>query len=216
MNLGKYDVFIFDLDGTITDSSEGIFNSIIYALDKMGIKEVNRKELVPFIGPPLRDSFKKYFDMNDEDAKRAVSYYREYYSAKGVYELSMYEGVDETLKGLKSHGKRIMLGTSKPEIYAFGIIDKLGIGQYFDFLAGGDLEGKRDQKEDVLSYGLEQMGNPARDKVLMIGDTKFDVIGANKLGIDTLGVSYGFGSMDELKNAGAKWIVDSPEDIKIR
>ncbi|MCR5737350.1 MAG: HAD hydrolase-like protein [Eubacterium sp.] len=213
MNNERFQTIIFDLDGTIIDSAQGILNSAMYALHKMGIEDVERDSLYSFIGPPLRDSFRTFFKMNDEDSKKAVDYYREYYREKGVLEVSIYDGIAEVLKTLKQQGKQVMMGTSKPEIFARRIADHLDIAQYFDVIAGGDLEGKRDDKVSVLNYGLEQLGNPGSEEILMVGDRKFDVLGAAKLGIDTLGVLYGFGEQEELEQAGAKWIVENPMDI---
>ena len=213
MNNERFQTIIFDLDGTIIDSSQGILNSAMYALHKMGIEDVERDSLYSFIGPPLRDSFRTFFKMNDEDSKKAVDYYREYYREKGVLEVSIYDGIAEVLKTLKQQGKQVMMGTSKPEIFARRIAEHLDIAQDFDVIAGGDLEGKRDDKVSVLNYGLEQLGNPGSEEILMVGDRKFDVLGAAKLGIDTLGVLYGFGEQEELEQAGAKWIVENPMDI---
>ncbi len=213
MNNERFQTIIFDLDGTIIDSAQGILNSAMYALHKMGIEDVERDSLYSFIGPPLRDSFRTFFKMNDEDSKKAVDYYREYYREKGVLEVSIYDGIAEVLKTLKQQGKQVMMGTSKPEIFARRIAEHLDIAQYFDVIAGGDLEGKRDDKVSVLNYGLEQLGNPGSEEILMVGDRKFDVLGAAKLGIDTLGVLYGFGEQEELEQAGAKWIVENPMDI---
>lgn len=213
MNNERFQTIIFDLDGTIIDSAQGILNSAMYALHKMGIEDVERDSLYSFIGPPLRDSFRTFFKLNEEDSRKAVEYYREYYREKGVLEVSIYDGIAEVLKTLKQQGKQVMMGTSKPETFARRIADHLDIAQYFDVIAGGDLEGKRDDKVSVLNYGLEQLGNPGSEEILMVGDRKFDVLGAAKLGIDTLGVLYGFGEQEELEQAGAKWIVENPIDI---
>lgn len=204
---------IFDLDGTLIDSATGILNSAMYALKKMGIEDVERDSLYQFIGPPLKESFKEFFQMDENEAQQAVDFYREYYKEKGVLEVSLYEGIDVVLKELKKQGKQIMMGTSKPEVFAKRIAEHLNIASYFDLIAGANLEGTRDKKVDVLTYGLGQLGNPNPEEILMIGDRKFDVMGAAELNIDTLGVLYGFGDREELEQAGAKWIVNEPLDI---
>ncbi|MCR5703126.1 MAG: HAD hydrolase-like protein [Eubacterium sp.] len=208
-----FKTIIFDLDGTLTDSAPGILNSAMYALEKMGIDDIKRESLYSFIGPPLMDSFRAQFQMSEEDARKSVNYYREYYRNKGVLEVALYPGMKEVLAALKEKGYCIMMGTSKPEVFANQIANHLEIDSYFDLIAGANLEGTRDQKVDVLKYGLEKIGTNNPAEILMVGDRKFDVLGAKKLSIDTLGVLYGYGNREELQKAGAKWIVESPVEI---
>lgn len=209
----EYHTYFFDLDGTITDSSLGITNSVIYALKKFGIEENDRRKLYKFIGPPLTDSFKEYYGFSKEEAIRAVAYYREYYQEKGIFENRVYDGFEEMLKKLKAAGKRLVVATSKPEPYAKRIIEHFGLGSYFDYVAGMGLDGRRGEKADVIRYALSACGIKDKSGVLMVGDREHDVIGAKKMGIDCLGVLYGFGNRKELEEAGADYIAETVEEI---
>lgn len=209
----KYDIFFFDLDGTITDSSVGITNSVMYALKKFGIVEEDRTKLYQFIGPPLTDSFQRYYGFSEEESWQAVKYYREYYREKGIYENRVYEGLEETVKKLKEAGKRLVVATSKPEPFARIIMDYFHLTPYFDYIAGMELDGGRNTKAEVIAYALECCEIEDRSRVLMIGDRKHDVEGARAEGISSLGVLYGFGDRAELEAAGADYIVGLPGEI---
>ena len=209
----EYSTYFFDLDGTITDSSLGITNSALYALKKLGIIEDDRAKLYQFIGPPLNVSFREYYGFSEEKAWEAVTYYREYYQDKGIFENRVYDGFEEMLKVLKAAGKRLVVATSKPEPYARKIIDYFGLSNYFDYIAGMGLDGKRGTKAEVIRYALSVCGIEDKSGVLMVGDRKYDVIGAREAGIDCLGVLYGFGSREELESAGADYIVETVGDI---
>ncbi len=209
----KYDIFFFDLDGTITDSSFGITNSVMYALKKYGILENDRSKLYKFIGPPLDVSFRDYYGFSEEKAWEAVGYYREYYKDKGIFENRVYDGFEEMLVQLKAAGKRLIVATSKPEIFARRIIEYFKLDKYFDYVAGMELDGGRGTKAEVIRYALEMCGVEDKRKVLMVGDREHDVTGAKAEGIDCLGVLYGFGTREELEGAGADAIAETPEDI---
>lgn len=208
-----YDTFFFDLDGTLTDSSLGITNSVIYALKKYGIEETDRTKLYPFIGPPLTVSFEKFYGFPKEKCAEAVRYYREYYQDKGLFENRVYDGVLDVLKELKRRGRRLVVATSKPEPFARQIIGHFGLLPYFDYVAGMELDGGRGTKEEVIRYALEICGIRDKSKVLMVGDREHDVIGARGAGIDCLGILYGFGSREELLAAGADYIEEKAEGI---
>lgn len=208
-----YDTFFFDLDGTITDSAPGITNSVIYALKKYGIEETDYKKLCRFIGPPLPVSFQEYYGFSKEQSWEAVEYYREYYRDKGILENSVYDGFEETVKKLKAAGKRLVVATSKPELFARRIIEYFGLSPYFDYIAGMELDGGRGTKTEVINYAFEACHMKEKTKVLMIGDREHDVIGAHAAGIDCLGVLYGFGTREELEAAGADYIIERPEEI---
>lgn len=215
----SYDVYFFDLDGTITDSSLGITNSVMYALKKFGITETDRTKLYKFIGPPLTDSFREFYGFSEEEALLGVKYYREYYQDKGIYENLVYDGLEEIIKTLKAAGKTTVVATSKPEPYAKRIIEHFGLAPYFDHVAGMELSGERATKAEVIRYAFEKCGldvhkKKDREKVLMVGDRKHDVIGAHEVGIDCLGVLYGFGSRKELEEAGADYIVETVGGIQ--
>ncbi len=209
----KYDIILFDLDGTLTDPGEGITNSVAHALLKYGITVEDRTELYKFIGPPLHESFEKYYGFSKEEALQAVEYYREYYRVKGIYENTVYDGVENLLERLKDNGKRIILATSKPEVFAKQILAHFNLTKYFLYEAGANLDGTRTNKADVIEYALESCRITDKDSVVMVGDREHDIIGANKNGIDSIGVLFGYGSRDELENAGATYIAETVEVI---
>lgn len=209
----NYTTVLFDLDGTVSDSGRGITNSVKYSLKKFGIEEDDYEKLCRFVGPPLYASFEKYYGFSHEEAVRAVEYYREYYNAGGIFELEIYDGVLDLLKALKKSGKRIILATSKPEIYAEKIAERFGFKEYFDNISGALLDGSRIEKADIIEYALNRVGNPDKKDCIMIGDTAFDVIGANAFSMDSIGVTYGYGTREELEAAGATYLADSPKEI---
>ena len=209
-----YGYIFFDLDGTLTDPGEGITNSVSYALERFGIEVPEKPELYKFIGPPLKDSFAKYYDMNTDECTLAVKYYREYYADKGIFENALYEGVEKMLSSIQESGRKIILATSKPDIYAERILDHFGILKYFDFAAGADLAETRVAKADVIAHALSSCRlHDKKNEILMVGDREHDVIGAAAHGIVTLGVTYGYGSKDELVSSGAKYLAESPLQI---
>ena len=208
-----YNYILFDLDGTLTDPGRGITNSVAYALNKFGITVADKSELYKFIGPPLTDSFEKYYGFSEADALIAVEYYREYFKPKGIYENEIYKGVPELLKSLKESGKSVILATSKPEIFAIEILKYFGIDGYFDFAAGATLDKTRNKKGDVIAYALESMNVTDKSQCLMIGDRDQDINGAKQNGIDSLGVLYGYGDENELSNAKSTYIAKTVEDI---
>ncbi len=207
------DIVFFDLDGTITDSGDGIKNSAAYALNKFGIPVPSRDELNKFIGPPLVGSFRNMFGMSDEDADLAVVYYREYYAVKGIFENALYDGVTDMLEATKKAGKTIVLATSKPEIYANQILKYFGIYDYFTHVCGAEMDHKRTDKHEVIEYALETAGVTDRSRVIMVGDRHHDIDGARKSGLDSIGVTFGYGSEAELKEAGADYIVNDAKEL---
>lgn len=208
-----YKYILFDLDGTLTDPAEGITNSVAYALDKFGITVEDKTQLNVFIGPPLVETFMSFAGLTEEDANRAVTYYREYFKPKGIFQNKMYSGVPELLQKLKADGKSVILATSKPEVFAKDILAHFGIEQYFDFAAGASWDLSRNKKADVIAYALESCGITEKDKCLMVGDRKHDINGAQENQIDSLGVLFGYGSLEELQTAGATYIAQTVEDI---
>lgn len=209
----KYEVVLFDLDGTLTDPGVGITNSVAYSLERYGIKTADRTELYKFIGPPLHESFEMFYGFSKEKAKEAVAFYREYYSDKGIFENVVYDGVKEMLGSLQKAGKKLLVATSKPELFARMIMEHFGLTQYFDYIAGANMDGTRTRKDEVISYAL-MAGNVADPlKSVMVGDREHDILGAKKVGIDSVGVLYGYGSREELEQAGADYIVGNVGDI---
>lgn len=205
-----YKYVFFDLDGTLTDSAKGILNAVKYALKKYGIEEYDKDILRAFIGPPLHDSFVKYYGFDDRKADEAVAFYREYFSEKGLYENEVYEGVEELLNGLKKKGKKLVITTSKPEAFTIRILKYFDLEKYFDFVAGATMDASRSKKADVIAYALTKLGIEDKSKVIMIGDRNHDVLGAKANGIKCIGVLYGYGDKEELILAGAKEVVSEP------
>lgn len=202
---------LFDLDGTLTDPGLGITNSVMYALKKFGITETDREKLYRFIGPPLAESFEKYYGFSTLASFLAVDYYREYYAEKGIFENKLYAGMDVLLEQLCEQGKKLVLATSKPEIFAKKILKHFQIDQYFHFVSGSFLDGKRTDKAEVIAHALKECHS---SKALMVGDRIHDVIGAKKCGLDCIGVLFGYGSRQELEQSGAKWLVNDVEELK--
>ncbi len=218
-----YDTILFDLDGTLSDPGIGITNSVMHALEHWNIRVKERSELYRFIGPPLLSSFEKFYGFSKEESREALKIYREYFSVKGLFENDMYEGIEELLKELKARGKRVILATSKPELYARQILEHFGIDGYFDFIGGASMDEVRVAKADVIRYALESVGllkagetllpEDVRMKTVMIGDRFHDVEGAKANGLQTIGVLYGYGSREELEEAGAEHIAAEAADI---
>lgn len=207
-----YDTILFDLDGTLTDPGLGITNSVAYALKRYGIEVQDRKSLYSFIGPPLSDSFMKYYGFSEEKAMEAIGVYREYFRDKGLYENEVYEGIRELLEKIKDSGRKIVLATSKPEKFSVRILEHFDLMKYFDVVAGASMDEKRNKKGDVIRYAMEKGGFTA-EKAIMIGDREHDVFGAKENGLPSIGVLYGYGSEDELRSAGADYIAKAVEDI---
>lgn len=207
-----YDVILFDLDGTLTDPGLGITNSVAYALERYGIEVENRESLYPFIGPPLADSFMKFYGFDSEKAMDAITVYREYFRDKGIFENEVYEGVRELLENIKASGRKTVLATSKPEEFAVRILEHFDLAKYFDVVAGASMDEKRNKKGDVIKYAMEK-GAFRSENAVMIGDREHDIFGARENGLDSIGVLYGYGSRQELENAGADYIAESVQDI---
>ena len=206
--------YIFlDLDGTLTDPSLGIINATLQALEYFGIHESNREKLGDFIGPPLYVSFAKHYGFSREQSQKAIEVFQDYYAPKGLYENTPYPGMRELLAGWKAEGRRLVLATSKPEIFAMQILERFGMASSFTFIAGGDPCETRVHKSDVIRYALRKLGLDANIPAVMVGDTKYDILGAKELGFPTVAVTYGFGKREDIIEAGAAWIVDSVEEL---
>lgn len=208
-----YKTVLFDLDGTVTDPGLGITNSVMYSLERFHIKVEDRTSLYKFIGPPLKESFAKYYRFSGEDIDRAVVYYREYYSDRGIFENVLYDGIEEILDRIKSSGRKIVLATSKPEPFANKILEYFKIDGYFDFVAGSTMDETRVHKAEVITYALQSCGITDLSSTVMVGDREHDIIGAKKTGLDSIGVLYGYGGREELMSAGATHIAEQVADI---
>lgn len=205
---------LFDLDGTLTESGEGIIRSVQYALDKLGIKENNTEQLRRFIGPPLVDSFMRHYGFPKEKALEAVEIYRERYGKTGIFENALYPGVEEMLQKLKSHGFILTVASSKPEHYVRQIIDYFKLTTYFDEIVGATMDGKRLTKTHVIDEALRRLDLFERkEEILMIGDTEHDIRGAREFGIHCVVVTYGYGDPDKVRVEEPYKIVDSAEEL---
>ena len=201
---------LFDLDGTLTDSGEGIINCAILGLQHFGLPIPDRETLRVFVGPPLRDTFFK-FGVPEDRLDEAVEVYRSRYIPIGKFENTPYPGIYDLLARLKSEGHKLYVATSKPEQMSMDILNKFELTPYFDLLAGATLDGSRDHKADVIAYLLQQTGDGM--EAVMVGDTVFDVVGAAAHGIPTIGVSWGYGNIPEMEQAGAKAIAYTMDEL---
>lgn len=209
-------VILFDLDGTLTESGEGIINCVQYALEKLGKKEEHPENLQCFIGPSLKEQFMKYAGLGEEEGEKAVVYYRERYTTTGIFENRLYPKIPELLELLKINNKILAVASSKPEVYVKQILEHFQIADYFTAIVGSELDGRRTEKAEVIEEALRRMHlEEERDKVLMVGDRSHDVQGAISCGLQCIGVAYGYGSREELEKAGAVYIADSVEDLGI-
>lgn len=210
----KYSYVLFDLDGTVTDPEEGITKSVQYALQHFSIEVQERRELYKFIGPPLKDSFMEFYGFTEQQTGEALLKYRERFEVTGWRENVVYDGMEKLLRHLRRRGKRIMLATSKPEVFAEQILVYFGLRDYFDFVGGASLDGRRNNKADVIRYVLDANGISSREKAVMVGDRKFDILGAKEFGLETVGVLYGYGDREELTTAGADHLVGSVAELE--
>ena len=208
----SYPYLLFDLDGTLTDPGEGITNSVAHALRKMGVEPPERAALYPFIGPPLTESFGEYYGLRGEDAARAIAFYREYFRDKGMFENAVYPGVPEALAELRMRGHTLLVATSKPEPFARRILEHFELDGYFSDICGSTLEETRTTKAEVVAYALAENRVPAGE-ALMIGDRRHDVEGARACGLPCMGVLWGYGSREELTQAGAALLAENLEEL---
>ena len=216
-----YKYLLFDLDGTITKSEKGIFNCIKYALDWAGIPYPEYSVFRSFIGPSLYDSFVREFGMDDAKAKEMVAKYRERYNVVGLFEAEVYEGVADTLCALKEKGCILSVATSKPTEPTLRILEKFGVGKYFDVVVGSNPDGTGSDKKHIISQVLESLKKDhdlteemiQDGQVVMIGDRRYDIEGGKACGLQPIGVLYGYGSREEFEAAGADNIVETPEEI---
>lgn len=208
---------LFDLDGTLTDPKEGICTCVQYALSAFGIEEPDLDKLEPFIGPPLKDSFMEYYHFTGEQAEAAIEKYRERFADVGLFENEMYPGIPRMLRTLSARGMVLAVASSKPTVYVQRILEHFKIARYFKVVVGSELDGRRVNKDEVVREALRRLfGDKPVDleQVYMIGDRCFDVEGARRAGIESVGVAYGYGSMEELKEAKADYIVRSVEELQ--
>lgn len=206
-------IIIFDLDGTLTDSAEGVIRSAQHMQEKMGISKWADEDLKFIVGPPLIKTFTEDFQMNQEDAQRALGFFRERYATVGLFENKVYDGIPEMLEELKKKGKCLVVATSKKEETAVRILKHFGIDGYFDIIGGDNREIGRDTKAKVIEYVLESLGAKKEDAI-MVGDRKFDVEGAHLVGIPCIAVEFGYGDRAEFEAYGADYIAETPKAVE--
>ena len=212
-----YQYILFDLDGTLTDPKTGICRSVEYALHDVGISVNSLDELEPFIGPPLKDSFMEFYNMSEEEAESAIVKYRERFSVTGLYENEMYPGIRELLIKLTKAGKHLAIASSKPTVFVEKILKHFEIYDYFHIVIGSELDGRRGKKEEVVKEALLQLVGDNKELLagcVMIGDRKYDIEGAQAFGLDSIGVTYGYGGSEELAAAGATYLADKVSDLE--
>lgn len=210
----NYTTILMDLDGTITDPMEGITRCVEFALNHFGIKVKERRELCRFIGPPLLDSFQEFYGFSELQALEAIGYYRERFAKVGLYENEVYPGMEGVLENLAKEGKRVMVATSKPEIFARRILEYFQLEHYFSFIGGATLDGTRSRKEEVIRYLIDGRQLQDLSQIVMVGDRKYDILGAHQAGIAAIGVLYGYGAREELEEASADCIVEDISQLE--
>ena len=212
--MNQYNILLFDLDGTLSDPKEGITKSVQYALQKLNVYEPDLDKLECFIGPPLQISFSEYYGFHEEKTQTAINLYRERFKEKGMFENVLYPNIPSLLNSLKEQGYTLVLATSKPTIFAEEILKYFEIHHYFDCIVGSNLDGTRSSKTEIIQYILNTYKGHDSSEFIMIGDRKHDIIGANNSGIDSVGVIYGYGSLEEVKSSKPTYIADSVEQLR--
>lgn len=207
-------MILFDLDGTLTDTVVGIKRSVRFALSKFGISEEGDEKLMSFIGAPLLIFFKEHYSLSEDDAKRAIDFYRERYSEAGIHETSVYPGITSLLKELTGAGKRLIVATLKPAVYAERILSHFELRDFFEDVFAPDLEALNRTKADIIRDALAVLPGVPKQSIVMVGDREHDITGARSNGIDSIAVTYGYGTMDELQQAAPTYTINSVEELR--
>lgn len=211
----EFENIFFDFDGTLMDTSAGVFKSFDIVVEHFGLNIPDKSVYNTMIGPPLYESFARVFGLSQEQIKEGVDVYRSYYQPKGIFECRLYDGVVELIETLRKAGKKIFVATSKPELYAKQLLERNKIDHLFDFVGGCDLAETRANKVDVINYVLDSAGLRGKeDSCVMIGDTHYDINGANATGLKSIGILWGFGKREKLVESGATWICETPCDVE--
>lgn len=205
---------LWDLDGTLTDPMQGITRSVQYALRAFSIDEPDLTKLCPFIGPPLIESFREFYGFSESDAQKALLKYREYFSEKGIFDNEVYPGIPNLLERLCAKGYTLAVATCKPTVFAQRILNHFDLERFFTVTIGSELDGTRIHKNEVIACALEQLGTKP-SAAWMVGDRRYDICGAKENGLSSVGVLYGYGSREELEEAGADRIAATEEDLTL-
>lgn len=206
----KYETILFDLDGTVMETGEGITKGIAYGLDKCGLPPLPPETLIKFVGPPLRESFKKYCKLDDEGVEEVLKAYREYYSTTGLHECRPYEGIRELLEYLKSRGSRLYVATAKPTSYSEIILNEWDLSRYFIEIVGANLDKSMDDKAKIIRYILE---NEDAGKTIMVGDSCYDILGAKANNIKSVAVLYGYGNVEDIMKSRPDYTAKTVSDL---
>ncbi len=212
----KYKYVLFDLDGTVSESAGGIRKSLEHAITSLGKPLPDLDDYTLYIGPPLLDTFRNVCHFNEEDSQKGLEFYRDFYNETGKYINKLYDGIKEVLEKLKSSNAKVAVCSSKYEKFAEEIVEILGVSNYFDAVCGSTFDGSRKDKKDLIPYAVNSLGGDfekEKTNTVMLGDTYFDARGARLCGIDFVGVEYGYGSTDRMKEEGAKLFAKTPGDI---
>jgi len=208
-------IVLFDLDGTLTDAGPGIVNGMRIVFDHFDIDQPDDATMRTHLGPPLAVTWREHYNFTDEQITKALAVYREFYHEVGMFENAVFDGIPELLSALNNDGIRLATATSKPDFSATRIIEHFGLDHHFEFIGAANLEGTRDSKALVIEHTLGQLqASAASHSILMIGDRHHDVHGAKAHGIDTIGVLWGYGSAEELEEAGAVALAEDPQQIR--
>ena len=210
----KYSLALFDFDGTIIDSAQGIIDSVLYALHKFGIQETDRERLRAFIGPPLFESFRDFYGVSDDVATGLVSAYREFYGPEGHKRCHVYDGIPELLRELRNAGVITAVASAKPEDFVKKIVVEQGISEGFDIVKGNTFTNTDPDKTGILLDAIAMAGDIPKDEIVMIGDRHFDIDAGKALGVHTIGVAYGFGSLEELKACDSEFIAEDVSELR--
>ena len=214
MNIKPYKYLFFDLDGTLNKSGEGIMRCAQHTLRHFGIEIEDLNTLLPFVGPPLEDSFRDLYHLDNTQVEEALDIYAQRYAQLGAYEAELYPGILNLLDELRKSGKTIIIATSKKITMTLKVTKHFGLDQYVDFIGARDDEGKRHTKADVIRYIIDQMQIKDLKDCVMIGDRKYDMIGAEETGMDAIGVLYGYGDREELEAHHATYIAEDIAELK--
>ncbi len=212
--MASYKVILFDLDGTLSDPKVGITKSVQYALHQMDIVEPDIDKLECFIGPPLHLSFAEYYNFDEAYTEKAIGLYRERFKEVGMFENELYSNIPLLLKTLEEQGTTLVVATSKPTVFAKQILKYFNIDQYFELIVGSNLDGTRSSKTEIIQYILDKYNEHKLSDFIMVGDRKHDIIGARNMGIDSIGVTYGYGSFEELSHSNPTHIVNNVNQLK--
>lgn len=210
----NYDYVIFDFDGTVADTGEGILKSLQYSFEQMGREVPDLSDLKKFIGPPIHYSFVTFYGVSENEVEQYIKKYRERYRKIGVYECFVYDSMVETLKTLRENGVKLGIASSKPIKLVYDVMEYLRLTEYFDAVVGTQFDDSNHPgKTDLVLQSMEKLEDSDKSRTLMVGDRFFDIDGAAGAGVDSVGVTYGYGSREEFMEHNATYIVDSPKEI---